>query len=260
MMKPTIRASALGIALCLLSCASDAQAGLFSRWTKSKPAKPVAGRGQSPEGAPAAGGSWQQPPGAAPPGYTAPPVYTADECCGPDDKYGRHIAHCRRNCDQTYYPPVPPYCFPGYGYNPPCWRRMAEGYVCPRETNPLPTPRVPKAASPKTAPPPVPAIPEGTPPEPSLQGMRRSTRTPPVAPVSSLRPSQRATQRARWTEYADALPETDDIPEAPLETLEEEMAAEGDLEMESELDDTYTLEEVDDVTADDAEFETPLAR
>ena len=61
--------------------------------------------------------------------------------------------------------------------------------------------------------------------------MRRRTLPLEVAPVSSQRETTATAtiDRSRWTGFADALGETDEIPEAPLDTPveDDEGAAEG---------------------------------
>jgi hypothetical protein len=52
--------------------------------------------------------------------------------CGQDDHCQKCLRNCRKNCKQTWYPRVAPYCQPGWGWNQPCWRRAADTYDCPR--------------------------------------------------------------------------------------------------------------------------------
>lgn len=46
----------------------------------------------------------------------------------------RAIQYCRKCCDQSYYCRCSPYCTPGWGYYPTCWRRMPECWQCPKES------------------------------------------------------------------------------------------------------------------------------
>ncbi|MSR57891.1 MAG: hypothetical protein EXS05_09475 [Planctomycetaceae bacterium] len=260
-----IRACILSATLGALSAAAVAEAGLFDRLKPRRAVATTTRRGQSPEpySAPAVG-AWQSSTGegTSAPWYTepAPPTlaYGAAEsyCCGPEDKYAHLTQHCRKSCHQTYYTPVPPYCYPCYGVTPTCWRRMQECAICPREPAPAPpTARKPSRTSgPKVLPPtpavlpPVPAEPT-EPPEPmdddEPAAYRTRTRSR-VTGVGSEREQARPAARSRWTGYADALPD-DEIPEAPLDTLEEQVAAE-EAQLESPADDT-------DAEAADEEFD-----
>jgi hypothetical protein len=100
---------------------------------------------------------------------------------------------------------------------------MGECNICPREALPTPSePRRPLPAKVERKGPPAqlstpPAAEEAIPPE--AESMRRRTLPVQVAPVSSVRETSTATiDRSRWTGFADALGETDEIPEAPLDT------------------------------------------
>lgn len=41
------------------------------------------------------------------------------------------LRHCRSMCKQTYYPAVPFYCAPNYGYYSTCWRKLPDDNRCP---------------------------------------------------------------------------------------------------------------------------------
>jgi hypothetical protein len=56
-----------------------------------------------------------------------------------------------------------------------------------------------------------------------------------VAPVSSEREVPATVDPTRWTGYADAIGETDEIPEAPLEATDEELS-EAEEAMEDDAD------------------------
>lgn len=252
MLKPGIlRAVTLLSAAGLLCVASNARADLAGR---GKPRKTTAAtsRAQSPmyEPTPAGGGSWQQSAPSTTPWYQANSYEAQQDCCGPYVKHTWWKDLCRKKCGQTFYCSTPPYCMPCYGFNNSCWRRTGECTICPRESLPIPSePRRPLPAKiERKGPPPAATAPpdagdgalppdagEGTPPEP--QSLRRRGRPLEVAPVSSERPS---TDRSRWTGFADALGETDEIPEAPLDTPAEyegeDRAVEGAEESEVELE------------------------
>lgn len=249
-----IRASVVSAVFAGLSM-SVAQAGLFDRLKPRPTADRVTRRAQSPEpvAAPAVG-SWQAAPldGTATPWYTpaAPSTVAYGDpqtyCCGPEDRNSHCTVHCRKKCDQTYYTPVPPYCYPCFGVSVTCWKRLQECSICPRE--PAPTPprarRPTRATLPKAAPPdpalvpPVPAEPV-EPPEPmddeddkpAASRQRAGTRT---AHSRSEQSSVRPAARSQWTGYADALPADDEIPEAPLDTLDEQVAEEEFIEQDVE--------------------------
>lgn len=246
------RALALLTTASLLCCAAISQAGLFDRFkarpkvaTKRDTSFASMRRGQSPMSEPA-GTVWQQPADSvvtSTPWYSDPyqqsgPVYGGAECCscGPDDKCAGNTKVLRQKCDQTYYPPVPPYCYPCYGSHPTCWRRMQECSICPREANPPPpVPRAPKAR-PRTEPAPVP--PKAVePPEPldDPSAMKQRSRMPRMtANVAPQKPAAPAAPRSRWTSYTDALPDDveEEIPETPADTLEEMIEAEDDAQLD----------------------------
>lgn len=249
MLKPGIlRAFALLTAAGVLCVASNARADLLGRSKPRKTSAPVASapkktalsaqsRAQSPAYEPVPAGGWQQPQAT-----TTTPWYeswnqggydNSEICCGPPVKHTRWKEACRRKCHQSFYCSTPPYCMPCYGYNTTCWRRMPECTVCPREPLPVPLePRRPIPAKVERKAPPAeistpPAAEEATPPE--AESMRRRTLPLEVAPVSSQRETTASVDRSRWTGFADALGETDEIPEAPLDTPvdDEEGSVEG---------------------------------
>jgi len=239
-LKPGIlRAVVLLSAAGLLCVASNARADVYGR---SKPSKTSAttSRAQSPvyEPTPAGGGSWQQPAASSTPWYQTSSYDSAQECCGPYVKHTWWKDTCRKKCGQTFYCSTPPYCMPCYGFSNTCWRRTGECTICPREVlSPPSEPRRPSPAkldrkSPPAAVTTPPDAGDGTPPDagngtpPEPQSLRRRSRPLEVAPVSSER--QATADRSRWTGFADALGETDEIPEAPLDTpVEYEGSEEG---------------------------------
>lgn len=226
-------------------CATVCQAGLFD-WFKPK-AKPTrarttvaATRAQSP-GYDAGAGTWQQPPAA--PGMSYPwrgesgaaYGYGAAQCCGPVVRHEAQVIRCREKCDQTYYTPIPPYCFPCYGHNPTCWRRMPECNTCQRD-EPVPPAR-PRRAAPPSLEPPAADMPPATdePPNPMdetslLRSRARAARLAAATAKPAVKAPIVPVKNTRWTGYADALPEEDEaedeIPEAPIDSLEERIEAE----------------------------------
>lgn len=258
MNKSLVRRRALLTIPILCCCATVCQAGLFD-WFKPKPkaarGRPaaVATRAQSP-GYDAGAGSWRQPAAAPPVAYPwrgesgAAYGYSAAGCCGPEVKHEAQVMRCREKCDQTYYSPIPPYCFPCYGHNPTCWRRMSECYTCQRE-EPVPPARPRRTAAPTVEPPPADMPPADEPPNPDDMTLLRSrARAARLAAASTKPPVKVPAQSSRWTGYADVLPEEDpaddEIPEAPLETLEEQIEGEdAPSEVTAEEIETETVEE-----------------
>jgi hypothetical protein len=252
-----LRACALLTTANVLCCAAVSQAGLFDRF-KSKPRRTVEAsataavtrRGQSPMGEQSV--VWQQPAAAASSipwysdGYQTGMPGGMGDCCGPDDKCAWYTRTSRKKCDQTYYPPVPPYCFPCYGYNPTCWRRMQECCICPREELPPPfAPRMPKRRAPKIES--IPALPTA-PPEPmdDPAAMRLRTKSGRLASARSQQTAEPSAGRSRWTSYTEALPEikeNEDVSEAPADTLEEMMEAEEDNSTEASADEGEVVSE-----------------
>lgn len=255
MLKPGIlRAFALLTAAGVLCVASNARADLLGR---SKPRKTSArpsstqanikpatqSRAQSPVYEPTPAGGWQQSQAATTPWYESwnQSAYDNSEiCCGPPVKHTRWKEACRKKCHQTFYCSTPPYCMPCHGYNTTCWRRMPECNVCPREPLPVPLePRRPIPAKVERKAPPAeigvpPAAEDGAPPE--AQSMHRRTLPLEVAPVSSQTETTASVDRSRWTGFADALGETDEIPEAPLDTpVEDEEGAVDGLEADAAI-------------------------
>ncbi len=262
-----LRACALLTTASVMCSAAVSQAGLFDRF-KAKPRRTTTvasastetmRRGQSPVAEP--GAVWQQPAGAgvSTPWYSDPSQsgasYGNGECCmcGPEDRCSPYTKKFRKKCDQTYYPPVPPYCFPCYGYNPTCWRRMQECAICPREEPlPPPLPRTPKVTPPKVESTPTPPKPV-EPPEPmdDPSAMRLRSKGSRVTATRSQQATPPSTSRSRWTSYTDALPDDkdDEIPETPADTLEEMIEADDDAQLETPVDGTDALS--DEPMADD---------
>lgn len=158
--------------------------------------------------------------------------YESDCCdCGPEDKHCWHTRHFRRACDQTYYYPVPPYCYACYGTYPTCWSRMQECQVCPQvrySTRPAPRQGVAQPSRGDLPPPAPPAMMESQPPAaeppPDLPGKatRRNT-----APQTRMGMNDRApAARSRWTGFADTVIEYGEVSEIPPDTLEEQIAVE----------------------------------
>ncbi|MGQ0633633.1 MAG: hypothetical protein ACT4QC_03405 [Planctomycetaceae bacterium] len=239
--------SALAGMIALGGLVSISSAGIFDglkpRRAGSKPSQTSAlRRAQSPSYDPAAyaRSSYVSSTGYQPVNYTVDsPWYGSGDssggtCCGPEDKCGAYKRQCRRSCDQTYYCPVPPYCYACFGHYPTCWTRLNECQLCPRvEYSNHPPPRTPsrrapasKSTEPSIVPPPASdtfSPPQAEPP----------TNTP-ALPETSRRPSRSRTtraatvaeQRTRWTGFADTVLEDDEGGELPADTLEAQIAAE----------------------------------
>lgn len=266
-----LRACALLTTAGVLYGAAVAQAGWFDRAKPKSKVKPAAAskttrRAQSPDAG--VTGSWQQP--AAPAngtswsgGNQSAPTYAYPEggSCGPcsshpwcDSMAISHTIRCRKCCDQTYYCPVPPYCYPCYGTNPTCWRRMQECYVCPREELPPPAPKAPRAPPQKVEPPPpAPAVPV-QPPEPLDEpgASRARPRASFTAQVSRQQPAVKSASRPRWTGYADTIPEEDELAAPPASPDEEFLEIEDEPEMTLPADD-LNLESDEMASEDEAD-------
>jgi hypothetical protein len=65
----------------------------------------------------------------------------------------KSLQKCRKCFDQSYYPICSPYCAPGWGYYPTCWRRMPECWQCPKESMEFMPASAPAAELPPQAPP-----------------------------------------------------------------------------------------------------------
>jgi hypothetical protein len=139
------------LAACIAaSLAQGAQAGVLDRIFAKK--KATLSRAQSPASA-----------------QIQPVLFESSDSCWDDgscdDTYGACCEICDRNekasCirrqrkiwGQTYYPAVPPYCCPCWGWYPTCWRRMPECWCCPQPRWESPVPAAQEPAAPEAAPP-----------------------------------------------------------------------------------------------------------
>lgn len=252
-------AAALVSAVGLSVVSTGLSAGIFDRLKRrAAPKAAPLRRAQSPQYDPADYGSnryvapahFQQGDyGTDAPWYSSGYSSADDECCqcGPVDKCGWKTKLCRMKCDQTYYCPVPPYCYACFGNYPTCWTRMQECQVCPRteyswhpthrKTAPA---RVPAAGSgvPAAQPPADPLAPPVAEPPPDLPDEARLRR--PARALPERVGMQAVRQPAPWSDYADSIVDEVETAEEPAGTLEDQIAADDAATEESTLEDAET--------------------
>lgn len=176
-----------------------ADAGVLDRMFAKQ--KAAVHRGQSPAGEP-----------------IRPVLFESSDACWDDSNGGDLYGACCEICDrnpkpectrfkrklwgQTYYPAVPPYCCPCWGWYPTCWRRMPECWCCPQERWESPVPAKPAQAAPIEAAPPAPANYQSP---TSLKARPASSQK--IVQVAGRKPVSRVRNYARLLDTIESEPE-----------------------------------------------------